>query len=77
MEVVNSVRKQWEALCAQLYVDQSFTQNWWDTLSQMYGSAPRFYHTLQHIGNMLALFNTITSLICNQTLVLLAIFFHE
>eukprot|EP00927_Polykrikos_kofoidii_P057896 TRINITY_DN5212_c0_g1_i1.p1 TRINITY_DN5212_c0_g1~~TRINITY_DN5212_c0_g1_i1.p1 ORF type:complete len:505 (-),score=66.19 TRINITY_DN5212_c0_g1_i1:161-1615(-) len=74
---VEELQRRWQALCKKLAISDEATDKWWGLIRSRYGEVQRHYHTLNHLGELFALFDKHRADIADACSVELAIFFHD
>lgn len=71
------VYNEWLTLSSSVTSNKEWTIANWLFLNKKYSEKHRCYHTLQHIENMLMLFQKYQQQITNKEVFLFALFFHD
>ncbi|KAK3089681.1 hypothetical protein FSP39_005567 [Pinctada imbricata] len=71
------VETAWDFVTKELSIGKEIASRWLTEIKRRYGEPQRHYHTLQHIEDMLALYEQYKDTVQRPCLVLLAIFFHD
>ena len=73
------VSTSWDALCTRLALDRSVCDEWWQKLHSAYEGEGRYYHTLEHLAELLSHAHNEQhrTSISDMDAVELAIFFHD
>lgn len=71
------LEEKWEHLLRKFEIEQARAQESFGTLAEMYGSAGRVYHTLEHILDMLAWLERLEACARDLPVVQLATWFHD
>ena len=77
MEAIASTHTAWDALCVRLRISKPQCEHWWGTIRDAYEGPGRYYHTLQHLSDLLSQAKAHANSIQNLDAVELAIFFHD
>lgn len=72
-----ALAERWLALCQRLTVADAAAERWWRELRARYSEPGRFYHTLDHLREMLALSDQHALVIEERDALELAIWFHD
>lgn len=73
----NPLRDRWLALTQRLTVPDTVAERWWRELSTRYSEPGRYYHTLEHIRELLAGSDEHARVIEERDALELAIWFHD
>ena len=72
------VKVTWESICRhELCIPREIEEKVWTIIETHYTETHRFYHTLQHIFDLINVLSPLKSIISDQNAVLLAILFHD
>ncbi|KAG8461441.1 hypothetical protein KFE25_001045 [Diacronema lutheri] len=72
-----ALRERWLALTQRLSVSDGVAERWWRELSARYSEPGRYYHTLEHLRELLALSDAHALVIEERDALELAIWFHD
>mmetsp|Transcript_32398 Transcript_32398/g.80337 ORF Transcript_32398/g.80337 Transcript_32398/m.80337 type:complete len:113 (-) Transcript_32398:264-602(-) len=72
-----ALRKRWLALAQRLTVADGVAERWWRELSDRYSEPGRYYHTLDHLRELLVLSDAHAREIEERDALELAIWFHD
>lgn len=73
----STLEARWRSLCTRLGVAAAVEASYWAQLDAAYGSPRRFYHTLEHIAELLRLSDACAHELEERDAVELAIWFHD
>lgn len=73
----SDLQAKWNATCKEVGVSEEITSRWFETLATHYSEDGRYYHTLNHIKEMLGWVERYSSELDNISVVSLAAWFHE
>lgn len=71
------VEKKWFELCTLVGVEDTVSAKWWGIIRDHYCEEWRHYHTLCHLGEILAGFDRYENEVMDPVVVLFAIYFHD
>ena len=71
------VQLNWYDLASRLRVDDTRAMTIWNIIAQRYSESSRFYHNLNHILDLIQIFEENISNIVDHDCVLLSIYFHD
>lgn len=72
------VKDTWELICRhELCVSREIEEKVWGIIESHYSESRRFYHTLEHIFDLISVLSPFISKISDQNAVLLSILFHD
>ncbi len=74
---MTDLQTQWMRLCAALDVETAYAGQLWTQLACAYGEPQRHYHTLDHIGAVVADAVRLRDRFARPDVALLALFFHD
>ena len=78
MSAYLGVKVTWESICRhELCIPLETEDKVWTTIEAHYTEPHRFYHTLQHIFDLITVLSQLKSKISDQNAILLAILFHD
>lgn len=75
--MVGALRERWLTLTRRLSVPDEAGERWWCTLHAAYSEPHRYYHTLEHLSDLLRLSDAHARIIEEREAVELAIWFHD
>jgi predicted metal-dependent HD superfamily phosphohydrolase len=75
--VMDGLAKQWSGLAARLGLSAAVRDDAWHLIVTAYSEPHRHYHTLTHIEDVVAKFDTLRDRFAMPESVLLALFFHD
>jgi predicted metal-dependent HD superfamily phosphohydrolase len=76
-EAIATLESNWLQLLADLGVGSEIARQEFDLVAAAYSEPHRHYHTLEHIGDMLALVDQLQRLAADSSAVRLAVWFHD
>ena len=71
------LQKRWLVLAAPLGVAADEAMQWWDTIQSAYTEPTRYYHTLDHVRELLRLCDLHAKALTDKAAVELAVYFHD
>ena len=71
------LQKRWLVLAATLGVAADEAMQWWDTIQSAYTEPTRYYHTLDHVRELLRLCDLHAKALTDKAAVELAVYFHD
>jgi predicted metal-dependent HD superfamily phosphohydrolase len=76
-EQLENVKSFWGNLSCELKLTSNQHDKIWSIISNNYAEPQRFYHTIEHIGELITLYATVTNFVSDKIAVSLAILFHD
>ncbi|XP_052777293.1 uncharacterized protein LOC128214712 isoform X1 [Mya arenaria] len=74
---MSQVQECWNEYGRNIGASEEVLSKYWDIIQSRYGEHQRFYHTLNHIEEMLQYFDEVKEILQRPELVVMAIFFHD
>lgn len=76
-ELRSELQGKWTATCKEMSVSDDLSSKWFEVLASRYSESGRYYHTLNHIKEMLGWVDRYSSELQSVAIVSLATWFHE
>lgn len=77
MQVETAVKLYWDQICKDIAISSEASAEIWSKLNNYFGEVGRFYHNINHVSDLLAMYEQYQSYITDHNAVVLAIFFHD
>ena len=75
--VHSTVQRFWTSLCESHRIPYALSTTWWQYIETAYSDAPRRYHTLTHLYELIQLHECVVHQLCEPSIVGFSLFFHD